>query len=225
MVLGPWLLIQGKRVRAKTPKLPEPQMPATGLVGSGLGISLLLMGDSSAAGVGAETATESLLGQLLQQLSTTHRIDYTMLARTGKTTADMLAELRHTQARKFDVVLTALGVNDVTSQVPFAQWKQQQLQLIDLIKEKFGPRQTIMSGLPPVRDFPALPWPLSAYLGSYADVMDQALIEISQAQPLVEFHSLRGYPETAQAASDGFHPGPEVYKLWAEYLADMIDKP
>ncbi len=188
-------------------------------------MNLLLIGDSSAAGVGANTAKESLLGQLLQRLCKTRQVNYLMLTKTGKTTANMLAELSEAKPQKFDVIITALGVNDVTSQVPVRQWQQQQQQLIKLIKHRFQPEQIIMSGLPPVRDFPALPWPLNAYLGAYADTLNETLLTLCQHRSGVQFHSLRGYPEGAEAASDGFHPGPKVYELWAQNLVAAIDKP
>ncbi len=225
VLLAPLLLIQGWRVRAVTPVLPEPEVPDSGSVGAGPPLSLLLMGDSSAAGVGASTAIETLIGQLLQRLSKTHQVHYLMLTKTGKTTANMLTELRQIKPQKFDVVITALGVNDVTSQVPVSRWRQQQQQLLELIKQTFQPAQIIMSGLPPVREFPALPWPLNAYLGAYADSLNETLLTLCQQQQGVQFHSLRGFPKEAEAASDGFHPGPRVYALWAEKLADVIDMP
>ncbi len=130
LLLGPVLLLQGKWVRFKTPSLPEPVKVQSGVVGQGKTLRLLLLGDSSAAGVGAPTAEQSLLGQLLAQLSKNHRVHYRLLAKTGQTTAAVLSELSKQQAETFDVVVTALGVNDVTSQVPVNNWLQQQKQLI-----------------------------------------------------------------------------------------------
>jgi len=216
------LLIQGLWVRWKTPRLPEPVTSKQGLVGAGPELSLLLIGDSSAAGVGAETAEASLLGQLINLLSQDHRLRYHMLAETGKTTAQTIDDIKALPAQKFDVVISALGVNDVTSQVSIKTWCEQQLDLIQLLKQKFTPQQIIMSGLPPVRDFPALPWPLNSYMGTYADQLDRALLAITEADSTVTFHSLRNYPDEALCASDGFHPGPEVYRLWAMYLVDII---
>ena len=209
-------------MRWKTPRLPEPVTSKQGLVGAGPELSLLLIGDSSAAGVGAETAEASLLGQLINLLSQDHRLRYHMLAETGKTTAQTIDDIKALPAQKFDVVISALGVNDVTSQVSIKTWCEQQLDLIQLLKQKFTPQQIIMSGLPPVRDFPALPWPLNSYMGTYADQLDRALLAITEADSTVTFHSLRNYPDEALCASDGFHPGPEVYRLWAMYLVDII---
>lgn len=221
-LLAPVLVVQGLWVRWKTPRLAEPVTKKQGLVGSGPELRLLLLGDSSAAGVGAETAEASLLGQLINLLSQDHQLRYHMLAETGKTTAQTIDDIRALPAQKFDVVITALGVNDVTSQVPVKVWCKQQSELIQLIKQKFAPTQIIVSGLPPVRHFPALPWPLNMYMGSYADQLDGALQAITSDDSVVLFHSLRGYPDDAGCASDGFHPSPRVYQLWAKYLVALI---
>lgn len=222
VLLGPVLLIQGWWVRKRTPVLPEPVKQPSGTCGRGPALSLLLIGDSSAAGVGANTEAESLLGQLITRLKPHHTLSYTMLAKTGQTTADVLAELEQTVAKPYDVVISALGVNDVTSQVPVDRWLQQQQKLIACLQGKFTARLVILSGLPPVGEFPALPWPLNAFLGACADQLDHCLTQMCEEHRGVCFHSLRGYPDTATAATDGFHPGPDVYRHWAEYLVTTI---
>lgn len=224
ILLGPLLLWQGHKVRRNTPVLPEPVGQKTGQQGQGRTLRLLVLGDSSAAGVGAPTAKQSLLGQLLEQLSEDYQVTYQLLAATGKTTADVLAEIPAQPQQHFDVVVTALGVNDVTAQVALRRWRRQQARLIDLIHRQFTPQLIIMSGLPPVRDFPALLWPLNLYLGACADAKDQLLQALLARHDSVHFLSLRGYPEQAKAAVDGFHPGPMVYQLWAQNIAQLINK-
>lgn len=217
------LLIQGLWVKRKTPRLPEPVMDHSGTTGSGPKLNLLLLGDSSAAGVGAYKAEDTLLGQLIKLLSKDYQLHYQMSAATGKTTADTLSDLKAIPDQNFDVIITALGVNDVTSQLPNKLWHEQQVNLITSLKQKFKPKLIIMSGLPPVGDFPALPWPLNSYLGAYANELNQILIELIETQNSVIFHSLRNYPVDALPATDGFHPGPMVYQLWAEYLTEIIN--
>jgi lysophospholipase L1-like esterase len=222
ILLGPVLLLQGKWVRHKTPLLPEPVKVKSGVVGQGSVLRVLLMGDSSAAGVGAEKAEQSLLEQLLAELSQRHQVHFSLLAKTGRTTGEMLQVLHQEKPCKTDVVISALGVNDVTSQVSENRWIKQQQELIAVIKAQYQPQKIILSGLPPMRDFPALPWPLNAYLGNTADQFNDALHQICQSQPDVTFLSLRDFPTSVSAAKDGFHPGPAVYQLWAQRLASKI---
>ena len=57
---------------------------------------------------------------------------------------------------RFDAALTSLGVNDVTSGATRRAWRRRQEQLQKLLRERFGVRHVIVSGLPPVHRFPAL---------------------------------------------------------------------
>ena len=57
--LGPVLLAQGHYVRRVTPRLPEPEGLRQGVEGSGPPLRLLILGDSSAAGVGVATQAEA----------------------------------------------------------------------------------------------------------------------------------------------------------------------
>lgn len=221
ILFGPLLLVQGWWVRMKTPKLPVPEFDQSGVVGEGQVLRLLLLGDSSAAGVGAEHAEQTLLAQLLKNLESQFQVHFQMMAESGRKSLEMLAVLAQEPPQDYDVIITALGVNDVTSQVPRDQWIKQQRHLIENLKIR-NPKSIIMSGLPPVGDFPALPWPLNLFLGGSADVFDQALKKMCDDECGVVFHSLRNYPVTASCASDGFHPGPKTYEIWAEKLATEI---
>src|SRR5689334_20066239 len=68
IALVPLLALQGRRVRRVTPRLPEPPGPRAGLAGDGPPLRLLILGDSSAAGVGAPSQDEALSGRLVSEL-------------------------------------------------------------------------------------------------------------------------------------------------------------
>jgi lysophospholipase L1-like esterase len=176
VALGPLLLVQGRRVRRSVPVLPEPEGPRAGTVGHGPALRLLVVGDSAAAGVGARTQDQALCGQLAAALAPMFRLQWQLLAFTGATTADMLRRLREEPAAKVDVILTSLGVNDVTGRLSLNAWRQAQGALIDLLQERFAPRHILLSGLPPMHRFPALPQPLRWYIGSRARDFDRALV-------------------------------------------------
>lgn len=223
VALGPLLLVQGRRVRRTVAVLPEPLGPRAGAVGSGPPLRLLVVGDSAAAGVGARTQDEALSGQLAAALAPMFRLQWQLLAFTGATTADMLQRLRDEPVTKVDVVLTSLGVNDVTGRLSLTAWRRAQRELIDLLRERFGARYILLSGLPPMHRFPALPQPLRWYVGSRARDFDRALADIARSRAHCEFLGL-GYEmmDLAAMAADGFHPGPPICALWAQEAARRI---
>lgn len=54
LALIPALVIQGNRVKKNTVQLPEPEGEREGTCGQGQPLSILIVGDSAAAGVGVE---------------------------------------------------------------------------------------------------------------------------------------------------------------------------
>jgi lysophospholipase L1-like esterase len=223
VALGPVLLAQGKRVRRAVPVLPEPAGPREGECGSGPALRLLIVGDSAAAGVGARTQDEALSGQLAVSLAPTFRVRWKLLAFTGATTGDMLGHLRREAATDYDAVLTSLGVNDVTGRHSLATWRRQQRELVALLTERFHAGQILLSGLPPMHRFPALPQPLRWYVGSRARDFNRALEELAGGLSRCEFLGLgHEMMDVSAMASDGFHPGPPIYSHWAQEAARRI---
>ena len=223
IVLGPVLLAQGRHVRRKVRLLPEPEGLREGDSGSGPLLRLLIAGDSAAAGVGAPTQDDALSGHLVSSLAGCLRVQWKLFAYTGATTADLIRHLQQAPAAEFDVVVTSLGVNDVTGRRSLDDWRRQQGQLVALLQEKYAARHILLSGLPPMHRFPALPQPLRWYVGSRARDFDRALARFAEGRAGSEFVEL-DYAMMALAAmaADGFHPGPAVYRRWAQELARRI---
>ncbi|MFO1375108.1 MAG: SGNH/GDSL hydrolase family protein [Agitococcus sp.] len=92
-----------------------------------------------------------------------------LIAKTGFTTADLLAHLAQQRSQHFDVAVVSLGVNDVTRRVATRHWLKQQQELVELLATKFGVQKVlVLSGVPPMGHFKALPQPLRWYVGLYA---------------------------------------------------------
>ncbi len=224
LLLGPMILIQGLAVRARVPKLPEPPGDRQGQKGSGSPLSLLIIGDSAAAGVGAAHQDEALLGQLVSKLSPHYAVSWDLQAQTGDTTAGALARLDRMAPRHFDVAVTSLGVNDVTRMVRLGDWLRQQTLLRNVLKTKFTVDRQIISGLPPMHAFPALPQPLRWHIGSRATEFNHALRTSLSTEHDSTFVDVRFTSDPTLMAHDGFHPGPQAYALWSELLADAIQR-
>ncbi|MCP5074113.1 MAG: SGNH/GDSL hydrolase family protein [Rhodobacteraceae bacterium] len=221
-LLAPLLIIQGLYVRSKALELPEPTGPRNGTAGTGPDLRLLIIGDSAAAGVGAETQEQALSGQLVSQLTPYFRVSWKLLAATGRTTAAMLETLQASEPGRFDVVVTVLGVNDVTRGVRQEKWLAQQATLLGLLDAKFISPLVFMSGVPPMRYFPVLPNPLRWILGCRAERFDLALEAMIAGKPRCEYLPMRFAPDATTMARDGYHPGPLGYHKWGRVIAERI---
>ena len=131
--LAPLLIAQALYVRRVTPRLPEPAGERAGSSGSGKAIRLLILGDSAAAGVGVSTQGEALTGQLISALGSDFRVTWTLMAQTGHAAEEVLANLEKVPPEIFDVVVTSVGVNDVTHGTRVHKWIDQQRRIIDLL--------------------------------------------------------------------------------------------
>lgn len=224
LALAPLLLWQGRQTRAKVPRLPEPSGERSGVIGVGSPLRVLIVGDSAAAGVGAVTQAEALSGGLVSALQDSFQLHWKLIATTGHTTANALEDLQAIDEEPFDVIITSLGVNDVTEQHSLRKWWTAQTDLLAMLQSRFEARHIFVCGLPPMHRFPALPQPLRWYIGARAKQFDSALQALTEATPRCEFVPLNFFSGigTEAMASDGFHPGPAIYRQWADEIARRI---
>lgn len=222
VLLAPLFLLQGRHVRRIALLLPEAAGPRRGTTGHGPPLRLLVVGDSAAAGVGVTDQNEALLGQTVAALAPHYTVHWQLIARTGATTAGTLKHLQKTPPAPFDVAVTSLGVNDVMARRPLPLWLEQQQELVTLLRTQCQVQRIVLSGLPPVHKFPALPQPLRWYVGSAVRRFDQALCTWAQTQPGCDYVNLNLDFDVSWLAPDNFHPGPPIYQHWGKAIAQQI---
>ena len=254
VLLAPIYLYQGRKIKRDTVRLPEPNGERHGQVQLNDAIespkdahkrtlNLMVVGDSAAAGVGSETQQEALVGNLIpvltQQSAIQNQFDilnWSLQATTGHTSFDILRRLYVLPApsQPVDVMVLSVGVNDTTSKVSVDKWQQQIENIIAIAQRKFGVRELIFLSLPPMAQMPAIPAPLSNFVGAKASILDKTLQQVCAAHDSVTYmatdfprmiaeHS-NGTPIDIKVmfASDGFHPSSLMYGYWAQQLSELI---
>lgn len=228
-LLAPLLLLQARHTRAVTPRLPEPQGTRSGRVGEGSmrpRLRLLIAGDSAAAGVGVLDQREALAGLLTEALAHRFDLDWQLIARTGYDTRKLIARLQLEPPPPFDVAVLSLGVNDVTGALRVGQWLQAQRELIELLCGRHEVKRVLISAVPPIGRFTALPQPLRGLLGLRAREFNLALRRTLSTWNYGDRCAWVGLPTLDQPdamAEDGFHPGPAAYRVWAAAITRAIE--
>lgn len=221
-LLFPILIAQGALVRKSALRLADPSGRRHGVSGKGPELRLLIIGDSSAVGVGTSHQEEALLGHMRRRLSQTNTVYWSVNAKTGATTADTIARLHECAPRKFDIVCISLGVNDVTARVPLSEWLQRFSILLQLVDRKFQADVICVSGIPPIQYFPLLPQPLRWVLGAQAKRFDQALRDLVSNRNGCRYIEMEFEPDVSKMSPDGFHPGPKIYSEWGRKIYRAI---
>ena len=95
LALSPLLVAQALLARRRVPRLPEAAGPRSGAVGRGPALKLLVVGDSSAAGVGVVHQREALAAQLAAQVAASNRVwvHWRLVARSGEVRNQRLTDL------------------------------------------------------------------------------------------------------------------------------------
>ncbi len=266
ILLAPIYLYQGHKVKRDTLRLPEPEGIRCGRVMLNAAddistdntnnhkqtlkqqtLSLMIVGDSAAAGVGSQTQEQALAGKLipaLQQQALTNEafgqqfdeLTWSVQATTGHTSFDILRRLYvlAKPTHPLDVMVLSVGVNDTTANVSTAEWQQQLESIIAIAQRKFGVAHLIFARLPQMAQMPALPAPLSHFIGAKATKLDDILQQVCTDHDGVTYMATdftRMMDEHANGAAidisvmfadDGFHPSSLMYGYWAQQLAELV---
>ncbi len=106
----------------------------------------MILGDSAAAGVGVAHQNDALLGAVISALQHQYQVHWRLEAQSGDTTSQVIQKTKKLVNQKYDVVVTSVGVNDVTRLMSAQTWIKQQQHFYQLIQAKFQPELIIATG-------------------------------------------------------------------------------
>jgi lysophospholipase L1-like esterase len=226
--LLPFLLLQGRRTRRITPRLPEAAGPNHGIAG-GTGsdhmLRVLAVGESPVAGVGVETHEQAITARFAHALSARsgRPVAWQAVGKNGITTREAISHLLPlVDAAPVDVAVICFGVNDTTAFSPVERWTKDLSDIIEAVGQRCSPRLILLSGVPPMSRFPALPQPLRWVLGLKAATLDRASARLAATLPSVIHVPLQLDPLTpGMMAHDGYHPSAAGCMAWADVLAEL----
>ena len=237
--LLPLLYVQGKRVKSSVPVLPE----ATGTSGivkseNDRILKVIVIGESTIAGVGVKTHEEGFSGTLAKELSRQLNVSigWRVYARSGynlkKVTYKIIPKIGEEKA---DLIIIGMGGNDAFELRSPRSWKKDVEEMIDALRQKFGSTPIIFNNMPPIKDFPAFTPAIKFVIGNLVELFGTELQEVARSKPDVYFSSdritLSDWIEKLQSRytredffSDGVHPSKLTYQTWAREMADFIVK-
>lgn len=228
-LLLPLVAVQGRRVRSRIAPLPEAAGPTVGST-SDLdepSLSVVMVGESTAAGCGAATHDEAFAGAFARALGELRgrQVRWAVHGRNGAT----IRRVRHRILPELDVdadvAVLLIGVNDVLTRTPVAQWHDDLAAVVHALTTLA--ERTVVAGIPQFDAFPSLPRALRTYLGERGRALDDVAREVCATNPATSWMSSTdvAHAEAAFFARDGFHPSPAGYRHWAGNVARNLDSP
>lgn len=219
--LLPLLVLQGRRTRARIPRLPEASGERRASFGAhGAPYRLAVLGESTAVGVGASTQHDALAFALARALAERRRTSIAVQAvgRSGANITTVRRELIDRLELPVDATLVVLGVNDTLELTRGATWSRALRALIGDLRSR-GAGTIVFTGVPPLGALPSLPQPTRSALGARAAYLDGLLAQMCAAER-VHHRPTRLPRDAALIARDGFHPSARGYAAWANALCD-----
>ncbi|MCL1138624.1 SGNH/GDSL hydrolase family protein [Shewanella pneumatophori] len=226
ILLAPLFIFQAKRVKKNTPRLPEAKGERAGVTGNGEQLSVLIFGDSAAAGVGVSCQSQALSGVVAEALAKQYQVSWQLWAKSGYNTARALTMLQKKLDSKprlrLDAAIVSLGVNDVLSPLSAKTWLKQQQALVELMSTDAQCKTLVLTRVPPMGEFPVLPQPLRWFLGKRSQEFNRQLERYVKTEARCVLLEFGQQLDGSAMASDGFHPGPLIYQDWGQTAAKVI---
>lgn len=214
VLLGPIVLAQGARLRRTTPLIPAPEGDRVGGKGE---LRLVVIGDSTAVGTGAETLHDALPGRLGKLLGARWRA----VGRNGATAADVLRDhIGDAAGGPADVAVLMVGWNDAMQLRSGRAFARDLGVLIDRLAAASPDGRVVVVAPPVFRNFAVLPQPLRRALGAHAAGLTRVAARVAADRGVVFAPGFDG----RSVASDGFHPDRDGYTAIAAGIAEVLKR-
>jgi lysophospholipase L1-like esterase len=222
---APFLYLQGRYTRRKVGVLPGAAGDTTGTTcDSGEPASLLVIGESTVAGLGARTHRFALAGQFAARLSMRvgRPIRWTAIGKNGVTARQTIDELvPRIPNEQFDYVLLGLGGNDVLKLSSPRKWRRDMTELVNIVREKNPSATVFITNCPVIKLSPALPQPIKFILWQLSRLHDANIRDFSR-----NFEKVFYYHQPAAVTegffADGIHPSEKGYADWSEAMMEFF---
>jgi lysophospholipase L1-like esterase len=224
LLLSPVLLVQARKMRRIIPILPDSAAPWSGSLDAPDPVRLLVLGDSTAAGVGARTQDDALPGNIARELHAHwgRGSTWNAIGENGATARDIVDRyLASATVAEYDLIFLSIGANDALHIRSRRAFRRDVRTILRRLRARNPHALILVSSLPAFFRFEALPNPLRWVLYLHSSSLEAAARRVVAGEPGV-IMSPPPPPYTAGFfASDRFHPSASGYHDWAEFaLAD-----
>ncbi len=216
----PFLVYQAKKVRKSSPKLPS----QSSLLTLGQGEKhVVLLGESTVAGVGASSESTTLAGNFSRIFGETYQIE--TIGKKGLRVKEAFSlYLRHKKSRnkKSEGVILFLGANDCFLLTSPQVFKKELESLIQQIRVDTNAEWIYLAAIPPVHLFPAFSEQMRSFLSKQRAYLQREMEDIASNYPKVIYHPIPMDLQPEFFSADGVHPSDLGYQKIAELAIEKM---
>ena len=216
----PYLVYQAKKVRKSSPKLPS----QSSLLTLGQGEKhVLLLGESTVAGVGASAAAHTLAGNFARLLGDSYQIE--TIGKKGLRVKDAFSLYQlHKKSRSAtsEGVILFLGANDCFLLTSPQEFKQELRSLMLQIQVETDANWIYLAAIPPVHLFPAFSEQMRSFLSKQRAYLQREMEDIAANDPKVIYHTIPMDLQPEFFSADGVHPSDLGYQKIAELAIEKM---
>ncbi len=218
------ILSQKRKLEAMVERLPDAALPWEGKLDGADPLRLLVIGDSTAAGVGAATQEEALPGSLARELQarTGRGVIWRAVGENGANTREFLdRHLTDALARPADLVFVSLGANDALHARSAGAFARDLRTLLETLSDRLPEARILVANLPIFIRFELLPEPLRTTLYRHSRNLERAARRVV-ARDARWMITDRVPPPYGPGffATDRFHPSASGYADWARWAVE-----
>ena len=219
----PFVWMQAGLFYFKMKKLDDPRGERIVHIGSSEKIvRILVVGDSSALGVGCDEISQSSVGAIAEKLSEQFSVQYQVCAFTGFTTKQISEKVKEIPKQSFDFIVISLGTNDILQRTKLSDWVKQVTELMTYLQVSFCPQKIFINAVPPFQKLSHLPNSFRTYLSNKSQQMNLYLSQLAIESTACQFVDMDFDFHADYISADGFHPSALLYQLQGARLATFM---
>jgi len=218
-------------VRMAGSSVAAPDIPRQKItVGSGEELRLSILGDSTTIAQGAEYDQGYVVGSATILAREGYEVTHQNFGISGAITADVVNDqLPRSEAFTPDLVLVAVGANDVTHLTSLKDIERDTQKIIDEIKARNPEVKIVFTGSASMGDVKRLGYPLRWFAGFRTRQINTVMLKVVEANDNVSFAYIARETGTTFAdkgdeylAADKFHPNAAGYELWTQVISNAL---
>lgn len=219
---------QGIRLRMRIERLLPAPVPTEGAFsGNSPEVRLLVMGDSTVAGVGMETLEDTLAFSIAKSVheETGRPVRWRAAGGNSATASDLRDFIvPHVEQRDWTHIALSVGINDMKNFHMVRRFKRDFGALLYAVRTRFPHARIVWCPIPDMRQCPALPTTLGRILAARAELINAMGARMCRERGAIVTGPVP--PQSIDAfARDGFHPNGEGYRVWGRHFARWIAAP